>query len=85
MTGVTNVVTLVGQGGSSTSDYEQFGGRFASRVQFSGSSPLPNPPPLYWTDVAADVFSAVAQLNLGGYHPGYTFNLGDYYVSTNTT
>ena len=77
MAGVTNVVTLVGRGGSSTSDYPTFG-QFQCTVEANIAGTGPNPPPLAWSTVAADIYTAGAQMNVGGDQTGYLFNLGSF-------
>lgn len=76
--GVTNLVTLVGQGGSSTSDYQTSGTAFSASTYYNLGGTGANPPPLYWSDLAQGIIDAAAQMNTGGDQTGYSFLVGSW-------
>lgn len=77
--GVTNVTMLVGQGGSSYGDYQNYkSNAFGATTYFNFGGSGANPPPLYWSDVGQGCIDAAAQMNLGGDQTPYSFLVGSW-------
>lgn len=85
--GVTNVTTLVGQGGSAQGDYVDYlsnklmGQVFNGGSGTGGSGSIPFP----YSTITADLYNLIQTFNAGGIQSGYFFNVFYYEMFSSNT
>lgn len=85
-TGVTNITTLVGQGGSAQGDYPEFYQNFyVTRVLDNGSGSGGASLPIPWSTIAAEAVSVYNAFNAGGDQSGFFWDTKWYYFYSNNT
>jgi hypothetical protein len=87
LAGVTNVTTLVGQGGSAQGDYPEFQNWMGiSQVIDNGFGTGTSPLPIPWADIASIPYDVYNTFNAGGDQSGYFYDITRYdFVSNGVT